>query len=209
MLRPLKIVIDCGNAVAAGVAPDLFRKLGCEVIELFCEVDGGFPNHEPDPTRSENLTALQAAVINEGADLGLAFDGDGDRVGLVTDQGKIIPADRLLMLLVESLAEKYPGATVVYDVKCSRELGNIIEKLGLKPVMHKSGHTLMRQKIEQTAAPLEVNFQHISFLKTAGLDLTMACMPLPEFWSFSPDTPEAATKNLEPFPVIRYRRNQA
>ena len=105
LLRPLKIVIDCGNAVAAGVAPDLFRKLGCEVIELFCEVDGGFPNHEPDPTRSENLTALQAAVINEGADLGLAFDGDGDRVGLVTDQGKIIPADRLLMLLVESLAE--------------------------------------------------------------------------------------------------------
>ena len=87
LLRPLKIVIDCGNAVAAGVAPDLFRKLGCEVIELFCEVDGGFPNHEPDPTRSENLTALQAAVINEGADLGLAFDGDGDRVGLVTDQG--------------------------------------------------------------------------------------------------------------------------
>ena len=164
LLRPLRIVVDCGNAVAAVVAPELFSKLGCEVIELFCKVDGRFPNHEPDPTRSENLTALQAAVINEGADLGLAFDGDGDRVGLVTDQGNIIPADRLLMLLVESLAEQYPGATVVYDVKCSRELGNLIEKLGLQPVMHKSGHSLMRQKIEQTAAPLGGEFSaHIFF----------------------------------------------
>ena len=97
--------------------------------------------------RAENLAALQSAVINENADLGLAFDGDGDRVGLVTDQGNIIPADRLLMLLVESLADQYPGATIVYDVKCSRELGNLIEKLGLQPAMHKSGHSLMRQKI--------------------------------------------------------------
>ena len=138
--------------------------LGCDVIELFCEIDGGFPNHEPDPTRSENLAALQSAVINENADLGLAFDGDGDRVGLVTDQGNIIPADRLLMLLVESLADQYPGATIVYDVKCSRELGNLIEKLGLQPAMHKSGHSLMRQKIEQTAAPLGGEFSaHIFF----------------------------------------------
>ncbi len=164
LLRPLKIVIDCGNAVAAGIAPDLFRVLGCDVIELFCEIDGGFPNHEPDPTRSENLAALQSAVINEKADLGLAFDGDGDRVGLVTDQGNIIPADRLLMLLVESLADQYQGATIVYDVKCSRELGNLIEKLGLQPAMHKSGHSLMRQKIEQTAAPLGGEFSaHIFF----------------------------------------------
>ncbi len=164
LLRPLKIVLDCGNAVAAGIAPDLFRVLGCDVIELFCEVDGGFPNHEPDPTRSENLAALQSAVINQNADLGLAFDGDGDRVGLVTDQGNIIPADRLLMLLVESLADQYPGATIVYDVKCSRELGNLIEKLGLQPAMHKSGHSLMRQKIEQTAAPLGGEFSaHIFF----------------------------------------------
>ncbi len=164
LLRPLKIVIDCGNAVAAGVAPDLFRVLGCDVIELFCEIDGGFPNHEPDPTRSENLAALQSAVINEKADLGLAIDGDGDRVGLVTDQGNIIPADRLLMLLIESIADQYPGATIVYDVKCSRELGNLIEKLGLQPAMHKSGHSLMRQKIEQTAAPLGGEFSaHIFF----------------------------------------------
>ncbi|MGB1667160.1 MAG: phosphomannomutase/phosphoglucomutase, partial [Pseudohongiellaceae bacterium] len=164
LLRPLKIVIDCGNAVAAGIAPDLFRVLGCDVIELFCEIDGGFPNHEPDPTRSENLAALQSAVINEKADLGLAFDGDGDRVGLVTDQGNIIPADRLLMLLVEGLADQYQGATIVYDVKCSRELGNLIEKLGLQPAMHKSGHSLMRQKIEQTAAPLGGEFSaHIFF----------------------------------------------
>ncbi len=164
LLRPLKIVIDCGNAVAAGIAPDLFRVLGCDVIELFCEIDGGFPNHEPDPTRSENLAALQSAVINENADLGLAFDGDGDRVGLVTDQGNIIPADRLLMLLVESLADQYQGATIVYDVKCSRELGKLIEKLGLQPAMHKSGHSLMRQKIEQTAAPLGGEFSaHIFF----------------------------------------------
>ena len=164
LLRPLKIVIDCGNAVAAAIAPDLFRVLGCDVIELFCEIDGGFPNHEPDPTRSENLAALQSAVINENADLGMAFDGDGDRVGLVTDQGNIIPADRLLMLLVESLADQYPGATIVYDVKCSRELGNLIEKLGLQPAMHKSGHSLMRQKIEQTAAPLGGEFSaHIFF----------------------------------------------
>ena len=164
LLRPLRIVIDCGNAVAAVIAPNLFRVLGCDVIELFCEVNGGFPNHEPDPTRSENLVALQSAVVNEGADLGLAFDGDGDRVGLVTDQGNIIQADRLLMLLVESLADLYPGASVVYDVKCSRELGNLIEKLGLQPVMHKSGHSLMRQKIEQTSAPIGGEFSaHIFF----------------------------------------------
>jgi len=164
LLRPLKIVIDCGNAVTAGVAPHLFRELGCDVIELFCEVDGRFPNHDPDPTRSENLAALQTAVIDEGADLGLAFDGDGDRLGLVTDKGNIIPADRLLMLLVESLADRYPGANIVYDVKCSRELGNLIESLGLHPIMHKSGHSLMRQKIEQTAAPLGGEFSaHIFF----------------------------------------------
>ncbi len=164
LLRPLRLVIDCGNAVTAGVAPDLFRELGCDVIELFCEVDGRFPNHDPDPTRSENLAALQTAVIDKGADLGLAFDGDGDRLGLVTDKGNIIRADRLLMLLVESLADRYPGANIVYDVKCSRELGSLIERLGLHPIMYKSGHSLMRRKIEQTSAPLGGEFSaHIFF----------------------------------------------
>lgn len=163
--RKLKLVIDCGNAVPGEIAPRLFERLGCEVIPLFCELDGSFPNHQPDPTIEENLAQLSACVIEQGADLGLAFDGDGDRMGLVTDRGEAIPADRLLMLLARQILPDYPGASLVYDVKCSRDLARLAAELGANPVMHNSGHSKMKHKMQETDAPLGGEFAAHFFIK--------------------------------------------
>lgn len=152
--RPLKVVIDCGNGVGGVVAETLFNQLGCEVIPLYCEVDGTFPNHHPDPGKAENLQDLISIVKQQNADLGLAFDGDADRLGVVTPGGEIICADRLLMLFAEDIVTRNPGADIVFDVKCTRQLPQLISQLGGRPVMWKSGHSMIKAKMQETGALL-------------------------------------------------------
>ncbi|HKK56384.1 phosphomannomutase/phosphoglucomutase [Marinobacter sp.] len=151
---PLKVVLDAGNGIAGGLAPVLVEELGCEVVQLYCEVDGDFPNHHPDPGKPENLEDLIAAVHSEKADLGLAFDGDGDRLGVVTNTGKIIWPDRLMMLFARDVVSRNPGADVIYDVKCSRRLAGVISEAGGRPIMWKTGHSLMKAKMKETGALL-------------------------------------------------------
>lgn len=152
--RPLKVVVDCGNGVPGCVAPDLYRALGCEVIELYCDLDGHFPNHHPDPLVPENLTALIERVREEKADVGLAFDGDGDRLGIVTDQGEIIWPDRQLMLFAKKVLAKNPGSIVIFDVKCSRFLPSVISEAGGQPLMWRTGHSIIKNKMLQVGAVL-------------------------------------------------------
>ncbi|SOB77715.1 phosphomannomutase / phosphoglucomutase [Marinobacter sp. LV10R510-11A] len=151
---PLKVVVDAGNGIAGELGPMLIEELGCEVIPLYCEVDGDFPNHHPDPGKPANLVDLIERVKAEGADLGVAFDGDGDRLGLVTNTGKIIWPDRLLMLFARDVVSRNPGADVLYDVKCSRRLAGVISEAGGRPIMWKTGHSLMKAKMKETGALL-------------------------------------------------------
>ncbi len=152
--KPLKVVVDCGNGVAGVIAPRLIEALGCSVIPLFCDVDGNFPNHHPDPGKPENLVDLIARVKSEGADLGLAFDGDGDRVGVVTNKGTMVFPDRLMMLFAKDVVSRNPGADIIYDVKCTRRLGALISGYGGRPVMWKTGHSLIKKKMKETGALL-------------------------------------------------------
>ena len=152
--RPLKIVIDCGNGVAGTLAPQLIKGIGCHVLPLFCDIDGNFPNHHPDPSDPRNLQDLTRTVVETRADLGLAFDGDGDRLGIVTNSGKIIYADRLLMLLAKQVLQTNQGGTVLFDVKSSRRLKDLIIGFGGKPVMWKTGHSFMKRKMRETGAVL-------------------------------------------------------
>jgi phosphomannomutase/phosphoglucomutase len=154
LARPIKIAVDCGNGVAGAFAPELFRAMGAEVLELFCEVDGHFPNHHPDPAHPENLQDLIEALRTTDAELGLAFDGDGDRLGLVTKDGQIIYPDRQMMLFAAEVLSRNPGAEILYDVKCTRHLGPWIEQHGGKPLMWKTGHSLVKAKLRETGAPL-------------------------------------------------------
>ena len=163
--RKLKLVVDCGNAVPGLVAPELFRALDCEVEPLFCDVDGNFPNHHPDPTVADNLASLSQRVVASQADLGIAFDGDGDRLGIVTNLGEAVDADKILMLLVKHIAPKYPAAPIIYDVKCSSNLARVITAMGATPVMHRSGHSFMKQKMQETGAPLGGEFAAHIFIK--------------------------------------------
>jgi phosphomannomutase/phosphoglucomutase len=151
---PYKIVIDCGNGVAGELAPRLYRAVGHDVVELYCDIDGSFPNHHPDPSQPENLQDLVQAVIREQADLGLAFDGDGDRLVVVDSAGNIIWPDRLMMLFAQDVLSANAGARVVYDVKCSRELGRYISKLGGEPVLSSTGHSVIKAKMTETGAML-------------------------------------------------------
>lgn len=152
--KPLKVVIDAGNGITGDIAPKLFRKLGCEVLELFCEVDGNFPNHHPDPSKPANLKELIAAVKAHNADVGLAFDGDGDRLGVITPSGENIFPDRQLMLYAEDVLKTHPQATILFDVKCTKNLASFVENLGGKPVMSQTGHALIKKKIKETGAEL-------------------------------------------------------
>jgi phosphomannomutase/phosphoglucomutase len=154
LARPMKLVVDCGNGVAGATAPELFRRLGCEVAELFCEVDGSFPNHHPDPSHPENLRDLIAALAAGKGEIGFAFDGDGDRLGVVTRNGKIIYPDRQLMLFAADVLSRNPGAEVIFDVKSTRHLFSWIRQHGGKPVMWKTGHSFIKQKLAETGAPL-------------------------------------------------------
>lgn len=154
LAKPLKVVVDCGNGAAGVIAPQLIEALGCSVIPLFCEVDGNFPNHHPDPGKPENLVDLIARVKAENADLGLAFDGDGDRVGVVTNTGSIVYPDRLLMLFAKDVVSRNPGADIIFDVKCTRRLTPLISGYGGRPVMWKTGHSLIKKKMKETGALL-------------------------------------------------------
>lgn len=152
--RPMKIAVDCGNGIAGAFAPELYRRLGCEVEELFCEVDGTFPNHHPDPSQPANLVDLIAVLKHGPSELGIAFDGDGDRLGVVTKQGKVIFPDRQLMLFAADVLSRNPGAEIIFDVKCTRNLQPWIVSHGGKPTMWKTGHSLIKSKMKQTGAPL-------------------------------------------------------
>jgi phosphomannomutase/phosphoglucomutase len=154
LARPMRIAVDCGNGVPGAYAPALYRALGCEVETLYCEVDGRFPNHHPDPSQPENLGDLIAHLAAGGAEIGLAFDGDGDRLGVVTRDGRIIYPDRQLMLFAADVLSRNPGATVIYDVKSTRNLRAWIDHHGGKPVMWKTGHSLIKAKMRETGALL-------------------------------------------------------
>lgn len=154
LTRPIKLVVDCGNGVAGAFAPELYRRLGCEVTELFCEVDGTFPNHHPDPSVPENLQDVIHALETTDADIGFAFDGDGDRLGVVTKDGRIIYADRQLMLFAADVLSRNPGGQIIFDVKCTRNLAPWIEQHGGNPVMWKTGHSFIKAKLKETGALL-------------------------------------------------------
>jgi phosphomannomutase len=154
LARPMKIVVDSGNGIAGASAPAIFRALGCEVIELFSEVDGDFPNHHPDPSKPENLRDLIAAIHTHGAELGLAFDGDGDRLGIVTKQGNNIFPDRQMMLFARDVLSRVPGGTIIFDVKCTQRLAPAIKEAGGVPLMFKTGHSLIKAKMKEVGAPL-------------------------------------------------------
>ncbi len=175
--RSMKVVVDCGNGVAGLVAPKLLATMGCEVVTLHGEVDGDFPNHHPDPADPANLVDLIAAVERTGADIGLAFDGDADRLGVVTERGAIIWPDRLMMLMTRDVVAANPGAKVVYDVKCSRHLGTVIRTLGGRPIMWKTGHSHIKAKIRETGAMLGGEFSgHICFAdRWYGFDDALYC----------------------------------
>jgi len=154
LARPMKIAIDCGNGVAGAVAPQLFRALGCEVVELYCDVDGRFPNHHPDPADPANLRDLIDCLARTDCEVGLAFDGDGDRLGVVTRSGQIIWPDRQLILLARDVLSRCPGGTVIYDVKCSRHVALAVREAGGQPLMWQTGHSLIKAKLAATGAPL-------------------------------------------------------
>ncbi len=152
--RSLKIVVDCGNGVTGRIAPLLYESLGCEVIPLFCEVDGRFPNHHPDPGQPKNLNDLIQIVCRYRADIGLAFDGDGDRLGVVDNEGKIIWPDRQLILFAKEVLSFHSSATIIFDVKCTRHVANMVTEFGGQPLMWKTGHSLIKAKMQETGALL-------------------------------------------------------
>lgn len=154
MTRPMKIAVDSGNGVAGASAPGIFRALGCEVIELHSEVDGNFPNHHPDPSKPENLEDLKRVLRETDAELGLAFDGDGDRLGIVTKDGNVIYPDRQMMLFAQDVLTRQPGRPIVFDVKCSQRLAEAIHAAGGQPLMHKTGHSLVKARMKEVDAPL-------------------------------------------------------
>ncbi len=165
LARPMKIAIDCGNGVTGDIAPRLFRQLGCEVTALYSEIDGRFPNHHPDPSQPKNLADLVALLADSDAELGLAFDGDGDRLGVVTKDGKIIYPDRQLMLYAKDVLARNPGATIIYDVKCTRLLEPWIESHGGVPLIWKTGHSFVKAKLKETGAPLAGEMSGHTFFK--------------------------------------------
>ncbi|MGD8593356.1 MAG: phosphomannomutase/phosphoglucomutase [Gammaproteobacteria bacterium] len=152
--RPMKVIVDCGNGVPGAVAPDLLRALGCEVSAMYCDVDGSFPNHHPDPSQPENLQDLKNALHKQSADIGLAFDGDGDRLGVITPEGEVIWADRQMMLYAQDILARNPGGEIIFDIKCTTHLPKVIEHAGGKPTMWKTGHSFIKAKLKESGALL-------------------------------------------------------
>ncbi len=165
LARPMKIVMDCGNGVAGAIAPELFKRLGCDIVPLYCEVDGNFPNHHPDPSKPENLADVIKALKETDAEIGIAFDGDGDRLGVVTKDGEIIFPDRQLMLFAADVLSRVPGGQVIYDVKCTRLLAPWIRQHGGVPLMWNTGHALVKAKLKETGAPLAGEMSGHTFFK--------------------------------------------
>jgi len=165
LARPFRLAVDCGNGVAGMLAPRLYRRLGCEVEELYCEVDGRFPNHHPDPSQPKNLADLVSTLKNTPCEIGIAFDGDGDRLGLVTKDGEAIFADRQLMLLAKDVLSRNPGAEIIYDVKSTRLLAPWIERHGGRPTIWKTGHSLIKAKLKETGALLAGEMSGHTFFK--------------------------------------------
>lgn len=200
LAKTMKVVIDCGNGIAGKLAPNLFRNLGCEVIELYCDVDGNFPNHHPDPSKEANLADLIQTVADNEADLGLAFDGDGDRLGVVTKRGQVIWPDRLMMLFAKDLLNRSPGADIIFDVKCSRALPALIRRQGGRPLMWKTGHSYIKAKLKETGAPLAGEMSgHIFFAdRWFGVDDGMyAAARLLEILSISAADSDGVFSNLK------------
>ena len=196
--RRMKVVIDCGNGVAGDIAPRLFEAMGCEVVPLFCEVDGNFPNHHPDPSKPENLEDVIRVLAAGDAEIGLAFDGDGDRLGVVTRDGEIIYPDRQLMLFAADVLSRQPGAQIVYDVKCTRLLAPWIREHGGEPVMWNTGHALIKAKLKQSGAALAGEMSGHMFFKERWFgfdDGLYAGARLLEILSASPDA-NAVLKGL-------------
>jgi len=194
LARPFKVVLDCGNGVAGVVAPHLMEVLGCEVIPLFCEVDGHFPNHHPDPSVPKNLEDVIRTVQAEGADLGLAFDGDGDRLGVVDAKGRVIWPDRQMILYATDLLKRHPGAEIIYDVKCTRHLPDAIKAHGGTPLMWKTGHSFMKSKLKETGALLGGEMSGHIFFKERWYgfdDALYTAARLLEILSQDSRTPEA------------------
>jgi len=190
LARPLKIVVDCGNGIAGASAPGIFRAIGCEVTELFTEVDGNFPNHHPDPSKPENLRDLVAALQAGDAEIGLAFDGDGDRLGIVTKDGNTIYPDRQMMLFARDVLKRAPGGSIIFDVKCSQRLAPTIALAGGVPLMFKTGHSLIKAKMKEIGAPLGGEMSGHIFFKERWYgfdDGTYAGCRLLEILSHSPD----------------------
>jgi phosphomannomutase len=188
--RPMKIVVDSGNGIAGASAPAILRALGCEVTELFSEVDGNFPNHHPDPSKPENLRDLIDALHSSDAEIGLAFDGDGDRLGIVTKEGNTIYPDRQMMLFAQDVLKRVPGGTVIFDVKCSQRLAPAIAKAGGVPLMYKTGHSLIKAKMKEIGSPLGGEMSGHIFFKERWYgfdDGTYAGARLLEILSQSPD----------------------
>ena len=177
LARPMKIVVDCGNGSPGAIAPRLFRALGCEVIELFCEVDGNFPNHHPDPSQPKNLQDVIRALKDSDAEIGLAFDGDGDRLGVVTKDGEIIYPDRQLMLFAADVLSRVPNGEIIFDVKSSRNLFKWIREHGGRPLMWKTGHSLIKLKMKQVGSPLAGEMSGHTFFKERwyGFDDALYC----------------------------------
>ena len=198
LARPLKIVVDCGNGVAGASAPQIYRAIGCEVIEMFSEVDGNFPNHHPDPSKPENLRDLIAKLKETGADLGLAFDGDGDRLGIITREGNNIYPDRQMMLFAQDVLSRVPGAPILFDVKCTQRLAPAIKAAGGEPMMYKTGHSLIKAKMKEVNSPLGGEMSGHIFFKERWYgfdDGTYAGCRLLEILSKHPD-PSAVLNNL-------------
>jgi phosphomannomutase len=190
LARPMKIVVDSGNGIPGASSPGVLRALGCDVRELYSEVDGDFPNHHPDPSKPENLADLIHAVKTTDAELGLAFDGDGDRLGIVTKDGQIIYPDRQIMLLASDILKRNPGGTVIFDVKCSQRLAPAIRAAGGVPLMYKTGHSLIKAKLKETGAPFAGEMSgHIFFAERwYGFDdATYTAARMLEILSRSPD----------------------
>ena len=198
LARPMRLVVDCGNGVAGATAPELYQRLGCAVTRLYCEVDGSFPNHHPDPSHPENLADVQRALAQGKGELGFAFDGDGDRLGVVTKNGHIIYPDRQLMLFAADVLQRNPGAEVIFDVKSTRNLSPWIRNHGGRPVMWKTGHSFIKQKLRETGAPLAGEMSGHVFFKERWYgfdDALYAGARLLEILSRTPD-PSATLEAL-------------
>ena len=190
LARPMKVVVDCGNGIAGASAPALFRALGCEVIELFSEVDGNFPNHHPDPSKPENLQDVMRALRETDAELGLAFDGDGDRLGIVTKEGNNIYPDRQMILFAQDVLSRVPGGNIIFDVKCSQQLAPAIEAAGGVAHIYKTGHSLIKARMKELDSPLGGEMSGHIFFKERWYgfdDGSYAGARLLEILSRSPD----------------------